>query len=552
MKTERTHPAAFSAREAISLEKRLLQEEKQFAETVLRRTELLGEITARRRRGRKPGADPELEKTLWKTWESALSSGSFGPHRHWRAFLAQTNSLAYALADQEGAPERKAWILRPAAASPIHLHGPSDVRLSLIFTFWAAAGNMQSTLRRPALNDGLIELIKAMNQLGAGLSWDSEAVVHRQRRAGGLELEQKTIHLGQHRTTLALMLALAMGRPGVVKFSGSGELNMLSLKPWENICTQLGARLHQLNPHAPGLPARLESGGQAHSVRLSPDLPWELPWALLAAAPFYPQGLRLTWPENFVAGQNLNTLIQALESSAVPVTRLDNGLHVHPSPPVIPEQPEIPLDPALCALLLAWSRFSSHSITVLGYWPKDAPDAHRYIDILRAGGLEISMDQRSVTATPGKWPADVVLDVRDLDEALPLAVILALGAPGKSSLVSPQDLRDLEVMTGLLRFTGRTCEIDGPRHRFMFDNHASPDPSPDLEAPSALWGMALAMLSFAYPGLTLNNPGELTTHWPRFWHVFQTVLSKSKPKPEPSSPETADAQPKKQSRRIRL
>ncbi len=553
MKTEQQSSTHSGIRTALSLEERLIQEEKRFAESALRRTALLAEITDRRRRSRKPGADPNLEKTLWKAWEEALARGNFGPHRHWRGFLAQANSLAYSLADQDAHAQKSTWSLYPAATShPVRLHGPSSLGLSTIFTFWSAVGNSQITLLQPALNDSLIELIKALNQTGAGLSWDNETITHRKRKTLALELEHKTIHLGEHRTTLALMLALALGRPGVFKFSGSGALNMHSLKPWQKQFAQLGARLHQLNPHAPGLPVRLESSGLVREIHLSPETPEILAWALLAAAPFYPEGLRLTWPEDYIPGPELNTVIQLLQSCAVPVTRLEHGVHVPPSPPEIQEQPELPLDPGLCALLLAWSRFSGHPITVVGSWPEDAPDARRFTEILASSGLKISADHRSVTATPGKWPSEPVFDVRNLPEALPLAVILGLGAPRESFLACTADLHKLEVVAGLLRQTGRACEGDGLRYRFRPAEHARDSSRVGLEAPDAMWGMAIAMLSFVHPGLTLNNPGELTTLWPRFWHVFQTVLSKSKPKTEPSPTETADVQPETKRRRVRI
>lgn len=549
-----------------SLEESLLREENLLAAAFVRRTKLLEKCAARRHSGRKPGADSDLEKSLWKIWESVLNREELGSHKLWRTFLAHCNNLAYALADQEGFVDHKAWILRPVASSkPVQLHGPADVFTSKILAFWAALSNTTTSLRRPALNDGLIELIKALNQAGAGLSWDDQTVSHRQALGRGLDWEQKTIHVGQHGLTLALMLAMAAGRPGIAKFSGSGALNMHNLRPWQSLCTQLGARLHQINPHAPGLPVRLESSGQVRLVHVDRETPDELTIALAAAAPFYPAGLRLTWPQTYSPGHDLTQLMHLLRSFAVPVAALNNGMDIPAVAPRIPDEPEIVLDHGLCSLLLAWSRLGNQTITILGRWPEgpedhgpgDVPDVQSRIDLLKACGVQITTDHRSITATPGKWAEHPVLDIQNLPQALPLAVALALSAPRESTILSKTPLTELDVMSGLLRFTGRTCESDGVRHHFQSrttpaGRDASEPARRELEAPDATWGMALAMLSFVHPGLSLANPGELTTLWPHFWNIFHKVLSVPKPKPAPHPTESADVHAKKQRRRLRL
>lgn len=553
MKNQRKPAAPPGSSASLAPEQQLFKEEKRLAEAVLRRTRLLEKIASRRKEARKSGADPDLEKALWKVWEDALNREGVSRHRLWHALLAQANSLAYAQADRDTSAERKSWSLAPrAATNPVQLNGPADVFTSRILTFWAAAANLPTTLPNPALNDELIELIKALNQTGAGLSWDGDAVTHGRGRTPALELEQKTIHVGRHRSTLALMIALALGRPGVVKFSAAGELNMLSLKSWQGQCNTLGARLHQLNPHAPGLPVRLESSGQIRQAHVGPETPEELIWALSAAAPFFPEGLCLTWPERFIPGQGHESIMHLLRTASVQVTQLDSGVQIPPGKPIIAPEPRIPLDPALCCLLLAWPRFSNRPMRVLGSWPDNAPHARRYTDILEACGLCIELDSRSATSKPGGWPAGAQLDVRGLPQALPLAAILALSAPHGLTVISDRDLMGMEVLNRLLDFTGRTVEGEGQRFSFRPSGKSPDKDIPDLEAPDAFWGMAMALLSFAHPGLPLANPGELTTLWPQFWRIFQGVLSVSKPKPEGRPTEATDALPGRQRKRIRI
>lgn len=537
----------------LSMEDRLLREEKRFAEAVLRRTRMLGDIVARRKQERKPGATPDLEKTLWKAWESVLNHEGVGRHRQWRAFLAQCNSLAYALVDQDALAGQKAWFLRPSPATgPVQLPGPACIFSSRVITFWAAVSNAAVTLQGPALNDGLIELIKALNQAGAGLAWDEEAVVHRDRAHRTLDWDKKTFHVGRHRPTLALLLALAIGRPGIVKFSGSSALNLHSLKSWQSTCSLLGARLHQINPHAPGLPARLESSGQPQALHVGLDTPPELLWALAAAAPFYPQGLHLSWPNDSPPGQDFLQILHLLRAFQVPVAESHCEAYIPPVAPILPTQPEIALDENLCALLLAWSRVSRQPMRILGAWPKDILARDSYLDLLGACGLKITQDTRSISATPHKWPSTPVLDVRAIPQALPLAVVLALSAPGEAVVLVEHELCGQDIVEDLLHFTGRACSSDYERHLFSKRSRSPGTNTLPLEAPDAFWGMAMALLSFVRPGLSLANPGELTTLWPRFWQIFHTVLSVPRPKPESQPTEIIDDQPGKQRRRVRI
>lgn len=539
------------------LEERLLREERHVAEALLHRSRLLGEIASRKRESRKPGAGHELEKALWKVWENVLQREEVGKTKHWRQFVAQCNNLGYAMGEQRASQSQQAWILRPTAPSkPIQLPGLSDVFASKILTFWAAAANVSIKLTPVALNDGLIELIKALNQTGAGLSWENETITHNARQNFVPALENKTIHAGQHEFTLALMLALALGRPGIAKFSGSGTLNMLQLKPWQNVFPQLGARLQQLNPHAPGIPARLESSGNAAHASIGAEVPGDLVWALLAAAPFYPQGLHLTWPEGAFDKPELEILSLLFAQFGVPFKKLANGIQVSPATPTLPEQPSGFLDPGLSALLLAWSRLNNQQLTLQGVWPGQSRWADQYLEVLRSSGMRVDPGPDCVLATPQPWPPDPILDVRLLPQALPLAMALALCAPKECIVLSTQSVCELEVVSALARLTGRVCIQDGATVYVRLGERNSNRMGETLEAPDAFWGMALALISFRHPGISLANPGELTTLWPRFWSIYQNVLSVPKTKFEDkhakASEKNADEQSEKRKRRVRI
>lgn len=539
------------------LEEQLLREERRFADAMLRRARLFAEIAARKRDSKRKSSGQELEKALWKVWENTLHPEDAPHSRQWRQLVAQCNNLGYAVAEQKAARKHHPWVLRPIApAKTVSLTGPTDIFSTKILTFWAVAANSPIQLSSVVLNDGVIDLIKSLNQLGAGLSWENESISHTPHGTSGLSFEQKTVHAGQTPFTLALVVALALARPGIAKFSGSGALNMLQLKPWQNILPQLGARLHQLNPHAPGLPVRLESNGQPIRVAIDESSPPDLTWALLAAAPFYPNGLELSWNESLHFSPELETLTQLFSRFAVPYTLLSNGIHVSPAVPQLPEQPTIPLDYSLCSMLLGWSRMTGQKLLLHGSWPDQGPLADKHLDLLRACGVLVEIGPGHIHATPQPWPDAPTLDVRGLDQALPLAVSLALSAPRGCAIIGESALCDLEPVRELTLWTERACRQEEQTAHFTRLAGQNIKAEGIVEAPDSLWAMALAMLSFRHPGLQLTNPGELTILWPSFWTIYHNVLSLSKKRPEIATMKASEKNDDEQSqtgrRRIKI
>ncbi|SDB11935.1 3-phosphoshikimate 1-carboxyvinyltransferase [Desulfonatronum thiosulfatophilum] len=529
-------PRTDDSESLFSLEERLLREERRLADAVLRRTRIFAEIAARRKDGKRRDTGQDFEKAIWKVWESVLQSEEAGHSRHWRQLVSQCNNLGQAYSEQKFSRKGKTWLLRPLApAKAITLAGPADIFSTKIISFWAAVTNAPARIRPVVLNDDLIELIKSLNQTGAGLAWENETISHTPRRTPELSLEQKTIHVGQSTFTLALMVALAMARPGIAKFSGSGALNMFSIKPWQAVLPHLGARLHQLNPHAPGLPVRLESSGQPSQVQIDADTPMDLILALLAAAPFFPQGLDLTWLDHPIAAPELETLFLLYSTFNVPFTRLPNGFRVSPAMPRLPEQPRIPLDYFLNSMLLAWSRMTRQQITLHGNWPEGS-SAGDHLDLLRSCGVQIETGPDYIRATPESWPESPVLDIQGQEQALPLAILLALCAPKGCTVSCQFEITNLDFITEMARWAGRDCLPEQGEVRFAPAPHPTDRGDGIFEAPDSRWGMALAMLSFRFPGPRLTNPGELTALWPGFWPIHQSVLSLAKQRTEdPSS-----------------
>ncbi|TVQ95383.1 MAG: hypothetical protein EA399_18110 [Desulfovibrionales bacterium] len=539
------------------LEERLLRDERRIADLLLRRARLMAEITDRKTKqgnrgtsGRPP--NQALEKALWSAWEDVLPSSEACRFRYWRQLVSQCNNLGYILCEQDHTQKAgragTAWLLRPVpTCESVTLPGPTDHLSAKTIIFWAAMANTPAHVRPVLLNESLIELIKALNQFGARLNWEHDVVAHAPLAVDPPEPTRKTVHVGHDPFTLAFLLASALAHPGVFTFSGSGQLNMLSLKSWQQLLPQLGARLHQLNPHAPGLPVRLEASGRPEQAMIGSDAPKELIWALLAAAPFYPRGLRLIWENANATGAlgpehhglarlyDLCGIPHRIQSDAITVSSALPRLPFipgHQRPQNSPDTVLVPLDPMLCAMLLTWSRITGQPMHLRGSWPDGEQLGDPRLNLLHCCGLRLKLGPDGVHAESGPWPEKPFLDLANQPGNLPLGLVLALTAPGQSVLGGMPEEYDQDAVHNLAQWSGRTCRkkddtlVLHPAPRNSGRSHL------EFEAPDVLWALSLAMLSFKYPGAHLLNPGELTKHWPGFWHLYNHVLSTTRKRPE--------------------
>ncbi len=204
----------------------------------------------------------------------------------------------------------------------------------------------------------------------------------------------------------------------------------------------------------------------------------------------------------------------------------------------------VPLDRTLSAMLLLWSRITGWAIRLEGCWPKDGPTTDPLLALLQSSGLVVSIDPQGIRAEAGPWPAEPILDVHGHSQAMPLATVLALGAPATAMIRGLPSEYDREVIDTLASWSGRTWHQEGSSLIFQPMPRGTERGDPRFEPPDAAWAMAAAMLAFRHPGIHLTSPGELTGSWSGFWTLYNHVLTASAKRPE----KRADQQPEQQQR----
>jgi 3-phosphoshikimate 1-carboxyvinyltransferase len=516
--------------------------DQEITKLLARRTRLLAKSVAKRKEDNLPLVSPDQEKKLWKIWQAVQQEHSleFLP---WRKLFYLLNNSAYALAEKKKTDQ--AFPLLPSHSPlDIKLSAPLDLDSTKLAVVAGCLANKEFTLFSTVLEDGLIELLKSLNLAGASFSWDQEGIKH--ASPSELKFDNKNIFAGQDPLTLYLLVCLSLFQTGICKFSGASKLKFNDFEPLFNLISQLNARAVPLIPQSSNLPFRLESSGQLpESVHLPFSTPGELALALTLCAPLNKKGLQITWEKNWPHADNLQIAADILQKFGIYPQINENSISVAAGQYSLPKPFEIPMDPLLSSFLLAFPQIQGGKACLKGTWPEENPKAKVMENILTVCGLKLEKSDHLICSFPGTAPRNrPEFDLRFAPWAIPLAVGLsdALGLDINLNIFEENYLEDTQIVLDSLHipheFSGNLLEIKPTLEQ--------KDLKCSLTTPNPFWSLATALIALRRSGIQLNNPGDITLVWPKFWKIYKTLPS---PQLATSKQETEANHESKQRRR---
>ncbi|MDY7001216.1 MAG: hypothetical protein SVS15_05475 [Thermodesulfobacteriota bacterium] len=501
------------------LDRELLNLEKDLAFFLAGRSKLLAKAASARRAKKNSPVDPAQEKALWRVWEKQAAKSGLDI-RLCRRIFALANGLAYARA--RGEKKRGLFTLYPGPRPvDLDIEGPRCLLTVRLWTAALAASGRETSLSPVILNDSLLELAKALNQAGAGLSWEKDALLSEQGK--GLNFAGKTVFAGGDLFNFYLLLAFSLAVPGRATFAGDARLRACDLSFEARALAGLGVRLAGIEPYSTGLPVRVENAGLAREFKVPDDFPPDLVCALALAGPLYPDGLKFTWSPSWTGSGSLEQAASVLRACGIDVAAGENEFSVSPGTFNIPDRPDLPLDPLLGAYLLAMPKFRKGRVRLKGSRPGETLEADTALSLLRAAGLLLEVREDGITSSPGPEPEALVLDCAGIHGYVPLALALAAALPGESKVLIPPGSEDTDQAGEFLDLCGRRFEVkpgqvtvakgSGIKRRARRGAWTGHDP---------FWHPALALVSLCAPGISIADSGDFSLLWPGFWSLFQS------------------------------
>lgn len=489
-----------------------------------------------RMKDRKGRLDPAEEKFLRESWQAAVAkvsrdaalSGHFFTLMQEISFLprpAKTEADESAL---KGSDRRQSFNLAPPR-QPVNIAmtAPRSSFSTCSWLYLAAAHGAPALLENCLLNDGEIDLLKALNQMGAALNREETGICA--RSAAPIEAPDKVLHIGDSHFNLYLVLAHYLGRPSRVKLSSDSGLKLANLSFLHPLLLECGARLVHVVPKSSGLPARLEASGiLPPGIAFTPNLPPELACALLLAATAWssPFSLDLTpHPRK----ENIFARVLPILEAAGAVFKVDGAsVSIEPAPLAIPQKPVMPVEPLLAAFLLAFAAPFGGGVKLAGSWPA-WPDCDVLWRLMESMGLAASKNPGQISLStagsakinsPGGLDAGLLASLDEEYMPLPIA-LAACGTLLKQKEAIPTAW-PLHADTGnFLHSLALEASENGE-----LAIASTVGEIPAFNAPDSSWAFALSLAAMCRDRnqlVRLGNPGIITALWPGFWSLYNTL-----------------------------
>jgi 5-enolpyruvylshikimate-3-phosphate synthase/chorismate mutase len=500
-----------------SLRKELADVDSELMRLLARRCELFEKHLQERRAKSQSLSDPEMEKGLWQVWQRESKDSGLNEKLLRRAFHL-VNGLAY---DRTERPREKEFLLYPRTEPvAVDLPGPREREPTRMWLALAAASGSSLRLEQAMMNDALFELIRALQQAGARISWDASALWTEASQGAGFN--GKSVYVGGDTLNLYLLVFLAALEPGSCKLTGSTRARLADLGPLFEILPRLGARGVSILPGNWGLPMRLESSGNPEDEILLPDsAPREMGLALVLCLGFFhaaQRAIRITWNQDSGWRELLEPACEVLAASGADFGLEHGCLRLEPGTRQVPMSPELPLDVEFGSCLLALPRFVGGWTRLKGGFAQDSTRRDIVFRLLRAFGLAPEEDGEAVIARAAdRSEEDAELDLRGAPWAAPLAASLALAAGGGLLHLPRGDGADFAAEAA--RELGAEVLAEGSMLR-VASGPAQSGERLELVSPDSGWSLALALIALVRPGIVLRNPGELHGDWPDFWTIY--------------------------------
>jgi 3-phosphoshikimate 1-carboxyvinyltransferase len=507
----------------ISLSQEIELLDEKIAALVGERTQLLAKAAGSRKRKRVSIIDAGQEKRLWTIWSKAFEENGLDKANLRKLFLI-INSLAYARAEQKDGKGRGAFCMYPRRQPlQIDIQGPRDTFQTRVAITLATHCSSAFTLNHFQSSDVNIELIKGLNQAGASLSWDRSSF--KSQPSKEFSMDGKVVFCGSCTFNFYLLLCLGLVKPGQIKYTGDSSTKLLDLRSFQKFLPQLGARLTIIDPHANGLPVRLETAGHLPE---DVEIPWDIDTtfilALAVTAPLFPKGLTLILKNEPLAKYVTDSIRQILDQFDITVHQEENRIAIPPRQPECKKsQVLIPIDRSLGSYLLALPFFREGKAYLRGQWVEGADPSLSITSLFTEFGITLTQTDKGIESSCEGRPDGVYVDISERELLFPLVTAMCLGVTKNATIKCGSLTSQLNYAEDFLNFLGIDYTIRDDRIDIRPTKSRSTPPADAWESPSPLWTVAYVMASFVIPGICLANPGELTAIWPDFWTTFNNL-----------------------------
>lgn len=417
--------------------------------------------------------------------------------------------------------------IQPVSRVDARIRLPGSKSVTHRALLMAALADSPSDIKNPLVAEDTLLTAKALEQLGALITWEEERVrivpaVRRWATPSG------PIELGNSGTSTRLLLALAATGTGTFLFDGSPRLRERPIGPILEALKSLGVTCQCLGE--PGYPPvkLISQGLEGGEVFVDASQSSQFLSALLIASPCARHEMRVGWSEPIASFPYVALTLSMMEEFGIQYRWSGTHQIIVPAPQSYP---------ALCytvegdcssasyfwaAAALTGGEVFTHPIS-----PGSSQGDCRLLQVLENMGCRVQWEDEGVRVTGPPSLKAVDLDMNRMPDMVPTLGVLAAFAQGRTCIRNVAHLRVKEsdrlhtVATELSKLGVPVQELpDG----LEIQGGRVCAPQTFLEAhDDHRIAMAFALAGLRVEGVQIHGAEAVAKSFPNFWDVFEQI-----------------------------
>ena len=339
---------------------------------------------------------------------------------------------------------------RPLGGAVAAIPSKSEAHRLLIC---AALGDKKTEITCPQTNKDIEATAACLGALGAEIEYKDGIYTVNPIRT---PLENAVLPCGESGSTLRFLIPLVCGLGVSASFKMEGRLPERPLSPLQEELESHGIRFEK-NGNELQISGRLTGHDFTIAANVSSQFISGLLFMLTQV------GGKLTLTEKTESADYIEMTLQALTQFGASIQKTENGYSVQKEILHSPEKINTNGDWSNAAFFLCAGCIGKKEITVTGLDINSAQGDKRVVDILRAFGAEIKIDNNNVTACPSELHG-IAVDAAQIPDLVPILAVTACAAKGETRIYNAGRLRikesdRLQTTKDLLCALGADVEI---------------------------------------------------------------------------------------------
>ena len=274
---------------------------------------------------------------------------------------------------------------------------------------------------------------EAARSMGARITKSNDNIIV---ESNGLHAPDWTIDVQNSGTTMRLMTGIASLFDADVTLTGDESIQKRPMGPLLKALEDCGVKCESNDGKAP---VTIRGPVQGDIIRIDGSMSSQFVSSMLMMAPLVGRMMEIIVEGKAVSKPYIEITLSIMKCFGVEVERTDTGYIVEPQH-YVPHDYRVPSDFSSSAFPLVAGGLSG-KVSVSGLDMNDPQGDKKIVDILKAAGCAVTVNEDTITCSSNGRPKAIDVDLSDIPDLFPIVAVLMSTAEGTSRLYGAPQLR---------------------------------------------------------------------------------------------------------------